>query len=161
VGDLIVIRGNSGSGKSTVARALRARWGRGTALVDQDTLRRQILREHVDVPDPIAPGLIDLTARYALDHGYRVIVEGILDRRRYGDMLIQLLKDHGGRAFSLVIPWPETVRRHATREQADQFTVDEMRGWWRERDLLGVPREVLISDASTVDETVAAIEHPR
>jgi hypothetical protein len=47
------------------------------------------------------------------------------------------------------------------RAQADQFTVDEMRGWWLERDLLGVPGEVLISARSTVEETVAAIEHPR
>jgi len=160
VGNLIVIRGNSGSGKSTVARALRARWGRGTALVDQDTLRRQILREHGDVGSPIAPGLIDVTSRYALDHGYRVILEGILDRPRYGEMLTRLIEDHGGRAFYLDVDWPETVRRHASRAQAGQFTVDQMRGWWRERDLLGVPGEVLISARSTVEETVAAIEHP-
>jgi guanylate kinase len=30
---LIVLRGNSGSGKSTVARAVRERYGRGCALV--------------------------------------------------------------------------------------------------------------------------------
>jgi predicted kinase len=158
VDDLIVIRGNSGSGKSTVARALRARWGRGTALVDQDTLRRQVLREHEAVQDPIAPGLIDLTARYALGHGYRVIVEGIMDRPRYGEMLAKLLDDHGGRAFYLDVSWSEAVRRHATRPQADQFTVEDMRSWRRERDLLGVPGEVLILESSGVDETVALMQ---
>ncbi|WP_442941161.1 AAA family ATPase [Nocardia sp. NBC_00403] len=42
---LIVIRGNSASGKSTVARALQCRFGRGTCvLVSQDTIRREMLR---------------------------------------------------------------------------------------------------------------------
>src|SRR5215510_2150387 len=43
---LIVVRGNSGSGKSTIARAVRDRYGRGCALIEQDYLRRTILREH-------------------------------------------------------------------------------------------------------------------
>jgi adenylylsulfate kinase-like enzyme len=42
---LIVLRGNSGSGKSTVARAVRERYGRGCALIEQDYLRRIVLRE--------------------------------------------------------------------------------------------------------------------
>jgi predicted kinase len=158
VANLIVIRGNSGSGKSTVARALRARWGRGTALVDQDTLRRSVLREHGDIANPIAPGLMDVTARYALSHGYRVIVEGIMDRHRYGEMLTELVRDHDGRAFYLDVSWEETVRRHAMRPQADQFTVEEMRCWFRARDLLGVPEEQVIPENSTVPETVAVIE---
>ena len=37
---LIVLRGNSGSGKSSVAAGVRARYGRGIALVGQDNLRR-------------------------------------------------------------------------------------------------------------------------
>jgi uridine kinase len=37
---LIVLRGNSGSGQSTVARAVRERYGRGCALVEQFHLRR-------------------------------------------------------------------------------------------------------------------------
>src|ERR1700689_4815453 len=46
---LIVIRGNSASGKSAVAAELRRRHGRGLAIVGQDNLRRQVLRER-DVP---------------------------------------------------------------------------------------------------------------
>ena len=46
---LVVLRGPSGAGKSTVAAAVRARLRRGVALVQQDVLRRVILREH-DVP---------------------------------------------------------------------------------------------------------------
>lgn len=46
---LIVLRGNSASGKSSVAAAVRERYSRGVALVSQDTLRREVLRER-DVP---------------------------------------------------------------------------------------------------------------
>ena len=42
---LIVLRGNSASGKSSVAAGLREKYGRGLALVGQDNLRRVVLRE--------------------------------------------------------------------------------------------------------------------
>jgi uridine kinase len=42
---LIVIRGNSASGKSAVAAEIRRGHGRGLAIVGQDNLRRQVLRE--------------------------------------------------------------------------------------------------------------------
>src|SRR5690625_2222455 len=92
---LIVLRGNSAAGKSTVAAELRRRFGRGIAVVAQDNLRRVVLRER-DVPGGANIGLIEATARYALDHRYHVIVEGILHAARYGDMLRALRADHRG-----------------------------------------------------------------
>ena len=84
---LIVIRGNSGSGKSTIARQLQRRRGRGCAVVvDQDHLRRKVLRER-DVPGGIAPALIAQTVRFALDHRYHVVLEGTLFADRYGSMI--------------------------------------------------------------------------
>ena len=46
---LVVLRGNSASGKSSVAAGLRKRFGRGIAVVGQDTLRRDVLHER-DIP---------------------------------------------------------------------------------------------------------------
>jgi predicted kinase len=63
---LIVLRGNSGSGKSTVAKALREAYGRGIAWVSQDLIRRTILREK-DQPGGINIGLIDRVTRYSLE----------------------------------------------------------------------------------------------
>jgi predicted kinase len=40
---LVVLRGNSGSGKSTVARTLREAHGRGLAWIPQDIVRRTIV----------------------------------------------------------------------------------------------------------------------
>ena len=74
---LIVLRGNSGAGKSTAARALREAYGHGVAWVSQDLIRRTILRE-ADQPGGVNIGLIDQVTRYSLDHGYHVVLDGIL-----------------------------------------------------------------------------------
>ncbi len=155
---LIVLRGNSGSGKSTTARALRERFGHGIAWVEQDYLRRILLREH-DVPGGVNIGLIDQTVRYALDHGFHVILEGILGAARYGPMLQTLHSDYAARAgfFYFDISFDETVRRHHGRPQATAFSPDEMRDWYRPRDLLPFVDEEIIPEASRLDETVARV----
>ena len=73
---LIILRGNSASGQSSTAAEIRRRHGRrDLAVVGQDNLRRDVLREH-DVPAGANTGLIDLVTRYALNHGFNVIVMG-------------------------------------------------------------------------------------
>ncbi len=42
---LIILRGNSGSGKTTVAKELQKRFGRNTMLISQDAVRRDMLKE--------------------------------------------------------------------------------------------------------------------
>ncbi|MFF7649955.1 kinase [Streptomyces sp. NPDC007983] len=155
---LILLRGNSASGKSSIAAGLRARHGRGLALVGQDALRRDVLRER-DVAGGANIGLIDTVARYALDHGYHVVVEGILYAAHYGPMLDALREDHRGRthAYYLDVPFAETVRRHATKPQAAEYGEAELRGWYRPLDLLPGGAESVIPAASGLDETVDRI----
>ena len=40
---LVIIRGNSGSGKSSLARQLQRELGRNTLVIPQDTVRRDML----------------------------------------------------------------------------------------------------------------------
>jgi hypothetical protein len=152
---LIVIRGNSASGKSAVAAEIRRRHGHGLAIVGQDNLRRQVLREW-DVPGGANIDLIARTAGFALDRGFHVIVEGILRADHYGDMLTALIADRVGvaRAYYLDVPWAETLRRHATKPQATEYGEGEMRGWYRERDLLPGGLEQIIPATSSLDEIV-------
>ncbi|WP_326566162.1 kinase [Amycolatopsis rhabdoformis] len=154
---LVLLRGPSGAGKTTIARTLRTHWGRGTALVRQDVVRREILREH-DVPGGVNIGLIDVMCRHTLAAGYDVILEGIFPAARYGEMLRRLLADHDGSAFFFAVPFPETVRRHATRPQSTEFTPEDMRGWYLPDDRLGVPGEVVLGPELAVKETVALID---
>lgn len=152
---LIVLRGNSGSGKSTVARELRQAYGRGIAWVEQDYLRRILLREH-DLPGASNIGLIDQTVRYALDNGFHVILEGILDAGRYKEMLRGLWKDHAGKThfYYFNIDFEETARRHATRPQSSEFSVDDMREWYCPNDTLDLLNEhVVDASLSLANET--------
>ena len=63
-GILVVLRGNSGSGKSTVARMLQQRFDRGTCLiVEQDRVRREMLRER-DIAGALNIQLIEAIATF-------------------------------------------------------------------------------------------------
>jgi len=155
---LIVVRGNSGSGKSTVAKALREACGSGVAWVSQDLIRRIILKEK-DRPGGVNIGLIDQVTRYSLGSGYHVVLDGIFYADRYEPMLAGLARDHLGasRFYYLDVSMEETLRRHATRPQAAEFGSDDMRDWYRPRDLLDGIRERIIPETSTLAQTTALI----
>jgi predicted kinase len=140
---LVVLRGNSGSGKSFIARMLRDR--REVAVVSQDVLRRKVLGVEDGRGNP-AVGLIDLVARFALDHGKHVVLEGILRSDIYGPMLQTLAADHLGTTgfFRFDVPFEETVRRHNSRGRVD-FGERELRQWWRDRDILPSCEEQVIT----------------
>lgn len=151
---LIVIRGNSASGKSAAAAEIRSRVGRGLAI-SQDNLRRVVLRER-DIPGGANVELIDLTARLAMSRGFHVVIEGILRADHYGAMLTSLVSDYTGRAFAyyLDVPFEETLRRHATKPQDVKYGEAEMREWYRERDLLPGSIEHVIPAESSLENTV-------
>lgn len=155
---LIVLRGNSGSGKSSIAQAVRARYGRGLALVEQDYLRRTLLRER-DLPDGNTPALIAHVITFALDAGYHVLCEGILYADLYGDMLRRLRHAHRGTTdvYYLDVPLAETLRRHAGRPQATEFTGADVRSWFRPHDVLGVPGEQVLDENVALDDVANRI----
>jgi adenylate kinase family enzyme len=157
---LVVIRGNSGSGKTTIAREVRRRYGRGCALVEQDYLRRIVLREHdTSGSDPVAPAFIAATVRSALDLGYHVVLEGILHTDRYATVLRRLIEEHSGpsHVYYLKVSFAETVRRHQSRAEYVDFTPEQMRDWYDPEDLLGTDGEHSIGEASTLEQSVDMI----
>jgi predicted kinase len=155
---LIVIRGNSASGKSAIAAEIRARCRAGIAIVGQDHLRRAVLKEK-DKPGAANIGLIDLVTRYALDHEYTTVLEGILYVAHYGEMLIRLRDDHLGRSlfYYIDIPFEETLRRHAGKPQAAEYGRPEMSQWYRDKDLLPGGIEDIIPADSSLEDTVQQI----
>jgi predicted kinase len=156
---LIILRGNSACGKSSTAAEIRRRHGRrDLAIIGQDTLRRDVLRER-DVPAGANIGLIDLVARYALDRGFHVIVEGIFRADHYAGMLRTLIDDHRGqtRCYYFDVPFAETLSRHAGKPQACDYGAVEMRAWYRALDLLADGIEQVIPAAMAQDETVRRI----
>ncbi len=155
---LIILRGQSGSGKTSTAQALQLRARSKTALLEQDYLRRKMLKEK-DVPGGTNISLIDQTARFCLTHGYHVVLEGIFVAERYGEMLRSLIAWHPGSSYPYYfdVSLEETFRRHTTKTNAHEFGEQEMRRWFRKDDYLGSPKERIISEDSTLEDTVARI----
>ena len=57
---IIILRGNSGSGKTTVARALQKKFGYNTMMISQDEIRRNILWVKDGVDTKALPLMIEL-----------------------------------------------------------------------------------------------------
>jgi adenylate kinase family enzyme len=154
---LIIIRGNSGSGKTTVAKELRSRLGDGlsddTMLVQQDVVRRDILRERDTANKTAVLMLIELMVEFGRKQGRTVILEGILSAKKYGTMLTEVMsKFDEVYVYYFDLPFEETLRRHSTKPNAHEFGEKEMREWWREKDYLSVPSEkIFYKDRSVLD----------
>ncbi|MGI8417859.1 MAG: AAA family ATPase [Nakamurella sp.] len=155
---LIVIRGNSASGKSTLALRLQHALGPGTANIGQDHFRRIVLREH-DVPDGTNIGFIDSSARHCLAAGWNVIVEGILIASHYADMLRALVSSHQGptHLYYLRVDLEETVRRHEARPLADEVPPAQLYEWFHADDLLRLPGEIVVDGAAPPDTVQRSI----
>jgi len=126
--------------------------------VSQDLIRRTILQEK-DRPGGANVGLIHQVARYSLDRGYHVVLDGILRADRYEQMLASLRHDHAGPSFFyyLDVSFAETLRRHSNRPQAAEFGSAEMQSWFRPLDLLTGIDEQVISECSSLQDTVLRI----
>lgn len=74
---LIIIRGNSGSGKTTIAKKLQDYLGHRTPLIAQDVVRRDMLKVH-DREGNLSIELIRQIAEYGKGRCEVVIVEGIV-----------------------------------------------------------------------------------
>lgn len=158
LGTLVVLRGNSGSGKSTVARMLQGSFDRANCLVvSQDRVRREMLRE-LDVDGAVNSELIESIAAWGLQRDMVVIVEGIFNVRRYEAMLQRL---HGRAAQSFFFAWDlefeETARRHDERAQRDDFTVEEMAEWYHGWQPLSFVDETRFDASVSASEAVSAI----
>ena len=74
---LIILRGNSGSGKTTIAKELQKLFGKNTMLISQDIIRREMLNVD-DGKNTKALPLLKEILKYGNEHNEIVILEGIL-----------------------------------------------------------------------------------
>lgn len=79
---LIILRGNSGSGKTTTGKALQRKFGHGTMLISQDVVRREMLFVKDGPNTQVGKLLLELVL-YGKSHCNIVILEGILNSKWY------------------------------------------------------------------------------
>lgn len=155
---LIILRGNSGSGKTTTGKSLQRKFGHGTMLISQDVVRREMLFVK-DGTDPEAGQLLLELAVYGKNHCNIVILEGILNSDWYKELFKNLLIEFNNQIFAYYfdIPFEETLNRHKQKPNAHEFGEKEMRKWWNEKDLLGIIPEVCLNKELSLNEIVDMI----
>ncbi len=155
---LIILRGNSGSGKTTIAKSLQNQLGRGTLLVSQDYIRREMLKVH-DREGNLSIDLIRQIAEYGKGRCEHTIIEGILYKERYGEMLYDLIQFYVGRAYIYYFDllFEETVKRHLTRTKKEEFGEESLRKWWIPNDYLDAENEVKLADHLSQEDIVNLI----
>lgn len=153
---VILIRGNSGSGKTTVAKQLHTRLGPGNLLISQDTIRRELLQVK-DRPNNLAIGLLETMLLYGVGNCEYTIVEGILANDTYGEMLRRvLLFAEETFVYYYDLTFEETILRHQTKKKTD-FGMKEMSSWFIENDYLGLANEQLVTEKVSSEQMLTLI----
>lgn len=155
---IIVLRGNSGCGKTTISKELQRHFGHGTLLISQDMVRREMLYVK-DGPETKAIDLLIGLVKYGKENCTTVILEGILYADWYQRLFEAVIEEFGSniQAYYFDIPFEETLLRHRTKPNAGEFGEVEMKRWWREKDYLGIIPESLITKDMTAGEIVKMI----
>ena len=160
---LIILRGNSGSGKTTIAKKLQKSFGRNTMLISQDVVRRDILRVK-DGENTEALPLMKELLTYGRNHCEIVILEGIMYADWYKPLFELAVQLYGTDIFAYYfdLPFEETLKRHQTKPNCNEFGEDAMRRWWRDKDFSDVLSERVITSEkgiqSIIDEIKSAVE---
>ena len=155
---LIVLRGNSGSGKTTVAKELQKVLGSNTMLISQDVIRRDMLNVK-DGKDTLAIPLLMELLRYGRNNSEVVILEGILVADWYR-LLFELAVELYGTniyAYYYDISFEETIKRHQTRSTRCEFGKKTMKSWWVDKDYSEILNEVMITESQSKEEIVQEI----
>lgn len=155
--NLIIIRGNSGSGKSTVAKEVRKLLDGKVALIEQDYFRRVVLKEKDTAENTAIIDLLDQTVRLTHSLGHTIILEGILSSEKYGGMLNNLANDFKAQVFYIDVSFGETLIRHNTKPNKHEFGAEEMKNWYLEKDYLYRNDEIIIPEQSNLRKTVKII----
>lgn len=158
---LIILRGPSGSGKSSIAKAIQKEHltqNKLISYIEQDYFRRIILKEK-DTAHGFNIQLIKETVLFLLQNQYDVIMEGIFDKERYTKMFEEIIHIHpsNNHFFYFDISFTETLRRHATKPNKNDFGEKEMKTWYKNKDLLQCVQEEIISEKSSAEETIRDI----
>ena len=152
------MRGNSGSGKTTIAKNLQNHFGDRTLLVSQDTVRRDMLKVR-DRKGNLSLDLIRQITEYGKGKCKFVILEGIFVKELYEEMLLDLIRyyDNNVAVYYFDLSFEKTVERHHTRTLSDSFGEDSLQSWWKAKDYLGVEDEKMLTEEMTEEDIMAFI----
>jgi len=155
---IIILRGNSGSGKSTIAKKLQEKLGRGTLLISQDSIRREFLHVYGGA-DQTSINLLEHLVVFGNQNCKFTILEGILyaDDHDYLFKQIEKIFKQNIFAYYFELPFEETLKRHMGKPNCNDFGESEMKRWWREKDYISCIDEEKIYKELNISEIVDKI----
>lgn len=158
---LIILRGNSGSGKTTAAKMLQEKFGPNTMLISHDMVRMEIL--HVWSVEGLIksqPLMINLL-KYGKLNSEVTILEGILPSKEYHPLFEAAVEEYGQNIYSYYydLPFEETLLRHSTKPNRNDFGETEMRRWWIEKDYLSIIPQTILTKELSLENAVELIYH--
>lgn len=153
---LIIIRGNSGSGKTTSAQLLQNQFDYEQAmLISQDVVRIDILNAKDRLGNPTVE-LVKLMAEFGKKKYKYVIIEGIFSSVRYKDMFDELIALFAPQVsvYYYEVPFEETLIRHQKRAKVNDFGPERMKQWWLEKDYLNTEQEKIIDETFSQEDVL-------
>ncbi|SRR6266545_1144867 len=155
---LIILRGPSAVGKSTVANALMKQTKRPTVLVELDHYRFSFVN----------PPIKDHNLEYAmsandvligLEKGFDVVFDGNFSAKANDPFLKRLFGEHPSEnyLFYLDSSLEETLRRHTTKAHP-LISTNKMKEVYAYASPIGHESEVVVPEHSTLEQTVEIIK---
>ena len=159
MGKLIILRGNSGSGKTSAAKALQEKFGPNTMRISHDMIRMEILhtwsKEGIEKSEPL---MIELL-KYGRAHSEITVLEGILPAEPYRRLFEAAKEEYLDQIFAYYydLSFEETLRRHSTKPNREDFGEEDMRRWWVGKDLLPNITETVLTEEWSLEDAVERI----
>lgn len=156
---LIILRGNSASGKTTTTTAIQNHFPRGMVMkISQDDIRLGILNVKDRAGNP-TPELIRQIAEFGKGKFDIIMIEGILGAHIYKEMFTSLYESFQSNVYAYYydISFEETLARHSQRDLSKVFGAERMKKWWLEKDVLGFPNETLLPSKLSQEEVINII----
>ncbi|WP_248706680.1 P-loop NTPase family protein [Convivina praedatoris] len=116
-------------------------------VIHQDVVRKEILHTHDHYNNP-AISLIEELAEYGLKNYPVTVIEGILRKDVYGEMLTELLSSQHIHAIAIYLDMPFSITVKNDKQKPHSFGESILQKWWREQDKLSEEDLVIKSDSS-------------
>lgn len=97
--------------------------------------------------------------KYGKQNSDMTILEGILDSEEYHSLFETAVKEYGENIFAYYydLLFEETLRRHSTKPNRNDFGEADVRRWWREKDYLSIITETILTEDMSFDDAVNMI----
>lgn len=152
---LIIIRGNLGSGKTSVAKELGKKFGADTMRISHDLTRKEMILDRDKETLPLLKEFLKFSSKNVKT----TILEGLLDSEQYLPLFKNAIRRFGENIFAYYydLPFEETLMRHETKPDKSNFSEEDLRRFWKEKDFIGIIPEKIITKDMSLSETVDMI----